>query len=292
MDDLTYDLLQMCRHNRDGGKTTQANRKSGLKLISHQLRESGFKYMKAQSLKPKHVQHLVERWQSEGLQTGTIMNRMSHLRWWAEHVGKAGLIPSDNAMLGIERREYANGPNRAKTLDAEKLEKITDEHIRLSLKLQQAFGLRREEAIKFQPTYADQNDHIKLKATWCKGGKERTIPIRNEEQRHILDEAKKLAKDGSLIPVHKSYVQQMDLYDKQCNKAGLDNMHGLRHMYAQTRYEELTGWKAPKAGGPSTKDLTLQQREMDRQTRLQISQELGHERIEVTSIYLGSKLVN
>jgi len=26
-------------------------------------------------------------------------------------------------------------------------------------------------------------------------------------------------------------------------------MHGLRHQYAQTRYEELTGWKNPKAGG-------------------------------------------
>ena len=33
----------------------------------------------------------------------------------------------------------------------------------MSLELQQAFGLRREEAIKFIPDYADRRDHIVLK---------------------------------------------------------------------------------------------------------------------------------
>ena len=55
-------------------------------------------------------------------------------------------------------------------------------------------------------------------------------------------------------------------------------MHGLRHAYAQNRYEELTGWKAPAAGGPDSKSLTPEQRELDREARLTISRELGHER--------------
>ena len=41
----------------------------------------------------------------------------------------------------------------------------------MSLELQQAFGLRREEAMKFQPSFADQGDHIRLKGSWTKGGK-------------------------------------------------------------------------------------------------------------------------
>ena len=41
----------------------------------------------------------------------------------------------------------------------------------MSLELQRAFGLRREEAMKFQPSYADQKDHITLKASWTKGGR-------------------------------------------------------------------------------------------------------------------------
>jgi hypothetical protein len=64
-------------------------------------------------------------------------------------------------------------------------------------------------------------------------------------------------------------------------------MHGLRHAYAQERYRELTGWPAPAAGGPTVKALTAEQRTIDRQARLTISQELGHEREQITSIYLG-----
>jgi hypothetical protein len=44
------------------------------------------------------------------------------------------------------------------------------------------------------------------------------------------------------------FIQQRNTYDGQCNTAGLSKMHGLRHLYAQVRYLELTGWKAPAAG--------------------------------------------
>jgi len=287
MDDLTYDLIRMCRRNHDGGKTNQANRKATLKQISRQLQEGGFRHMVAGSLKAKHIHYLVQRWQNEALEAGTLKNRMAHLRWWAEKIGKPGLIPKDNAQLGIDKRQHVTPANKAKTLKESQLEKVTDEYVRMSLKLQQAFGLRREEAIKFQPKFADQGDHIKLKESWCKGGRERTVVIRNAEQRQILNEAHQLVKDGSLIPVHKNYKQQKNSYEWQCKKAGLSAMHGLRHMYAQTRYEEITGWKAPKAGGPSSKDLTAQQRLIDRTARLQISEELGHERLEITAVYLG-----
>jgi len=64
-------------------------------------------------------------------------------------------------------------------------------------------------------------------------------------------------------------------------------MHGLRHTYAQNRYEELTGWKCPAVGGPEAKTLTGEQRETDRQVRLTISQELGHNREQITAAYLG-----
>jgi len=32
-------------------------------------------------------------------------------------------------------------------------------------------------------------------------------------------------------------------------------MHGLHRAYAQQRYEELTGWKSPAAGGSTAKTL-------------------------------------
>jgi len=69
---------------------------------------------------------------------------------------------------------------------------------------------------------------------------------------------------------------------------GLSNMHGLRHRYAQMRHEVLTGWKAPAAGGPDKAQLSSSQRMSDQHARQQISHELGHERLKVTSIYLGT----
>lgn len=287
MDDLTYTLRQLCLRNRDGSHATQADRQRSLSLAAHQLREAGFRQMRATSLKGKHVEALLQRWQAEGLSTGTLKNRMAHLRWWAEKVGKAGILPADNTRLGIPERRYVTNENKAKEL-GDRLDRITDPHVLMSLRLQAAFGLRREESIKFQPRYADRGDQIAIKGSWAKGGRDRTVPITTPKQRAVLDEVHRLAGMGSLIPAHKTYIQQRHVYDGQCKAAGLSNMHGLRHRYAQMRYEVLTGWKAPVIGGSSTAQLGMVQRLADQQARQHISRELGHERMAVTSIYLGS----
>jgi len=176
MDDLTYTLRQLCQRNRDGSYTTQADRMRSLSLAARQLREAGFRQMKASSLKGKHVQALLDRWQGEGLSSGTIKNRLSHLRWWVEKIGKSGILPADNMQLGVAERRYVTNVSKARELGTG-LEQITDVHVRMSLQLQAAFGLRREEAIKFQPSYADRGDHIALKGSWTKGGRERTVPL-------------------------------------------------------------------------------------------------------------------
>lgn len=290
MDDLTYELKQLCRRNRDGSFQTQHQRMQSLTLMACQLKEMGFRNMHTSSLKGKHVDALLERWGGENLSAGTIRNCMSHLRWWAEKVGKAGVIPAGNAALGIPQRQHAgsvSGDNRAKDLDGDRLERVTDAHVHMSLRLQQAFGMRREECIKFQPAYADRGNHIALKGSWTKGGRERTVPVTTAQQRIVLDQAHALAGSGSLIPADRNYIEQRHVYDGQCKAAGLSNMHGLRHAYAQSRYEALTGWKASAAGGPAVRELTPKQRAADAEARQQISRELGHERIQITSGYLG-----
>ena len=79
-------------------------------------------------------------------------------------------------------------------LDPDKLARVSDAHVRMSLELQAAFGLRREEAIKFTPAYADRGDRVRIKASWAKGGRAREIPIWNEGQRAVLDAARRLAR--------------------------------------------------------------------------------------------------
>jgi len=90
MDDLTYTLRQLCQRNRDGSHNTQADRMRSLALAARQLRETGFRQMKASSLKGKHVQALLDLWQGEGLSSGTIKNRLSHGKPSAENLDTSG----------------------------------------------------------------------------------------------------------------------------------------------------------------------------------------------------------
>ena len=245
--------------------------------------------MAATGLKPKHVGKLLERWKAEGLSQATMKNRVSHLRWWAEKIGKGGVIPKTNAALGIERRIYVTNESKSVELASGDLAKIKDERLRVSVELQRAFGLRREECLKFQPSYATAGgpDSIKLKASWCKGGREREVPIRNDYQREVLARAAAMAGSGSMIPKGQSYIKRLKQYEYETKRAGMSRLHGLRHEYAQTRYRELAGWESPAKGGPKAKELTPERKAQDLAARLQISQELGHNREAITAVYLG-----
>jgi integrase len=286
MDDLIFGLRNLCERNRDGSHATRANRLSMLTQIANELRQMGYRHLRPMSLKGKHVAALLGSWQAKSLSSGTMKNRLCALRWWAEKIGRKGLIPADNSQLGVPNRQFLTNDNKARELGG-KLSKVSDEYVRMSLRLQQAFGLRREEAIKFRPSYADRGDRILLKGSWTKGGRERSIPIIQPAQRVLLEEASVLAGAGSLIPAHRTYVEQLRLYEGECKAAGLSGMHGLRHAYAQSRYANITGWKAPAAGGPAAKMLDEMQRARDELARLTISRELGHERAEITNVYLG-----
>ncbi len=287
MRDLNYQLKELCRKNRDGSYATQAQRLALLTLMANQLHELGYRQMEAQSLKPKHVEALVKHWLGADLAIATMKNRMAALRWWAEKTGKENVIARTNDAYGIADRKFVTNQSKAKELDMKQLKHITDPYTATSLRLQAAFGLRREESIKIQPAWADRGETLVLKDTWTKGGREREIPIRNDAQRQVLDEAKALAGKGSLIPPALKYIEQLRRFEHQCARAGIERVHGHRHAYAQARYRELTGRACPAAGGPRSKELTPEQKAADREARLTISAELGHSREQVVSIYCG-----
>lgn len=287
MRNLNYELKQLCYRNRDGSYATQADRERILLLIADQLHETGFKDLRATGLRPKHIEALTQRWKAETLSAGTIKNRMAQLRWWAERIGRRNIVARDNADYGIIERQLVSTVSKARALTDGELAKISDPYTRLSLKFQAEFGLRRAESIKIQPAWADRGDRLVLRASWCKGGREREIPIRTAAQGWLLREAKALVGRGSLIPRDSRYVEQLHRFSYQCAQAGIHRVHGHRHAYAQTRYRELTGWNAPAAGGPSSRALTPVQKALDREARLTVSRELGHEREQVTAVYLG-----
>ena len=186
---------------------------------------------------------------------------MTVLRWWAEKIGKQNVIARDNEHYGIAKRQYVTNVSQSRELTAGELAKVTDPYTRISLKLQAAFGLRREESIKIRPAWADRGDRLALMDTWTKGGREREIPIRTSEQRQVLEQAKQFAGRGSLIPKTMNYAGQLQRFKAQCMQAGIHKVHGHRHHYAQERYRDLTGRTCPAQGGPKSKQLTAEERD-------------------------------
>ncbi|ATX81715.1 Integrase [Mariprofundus ferrinatatus] len=290
MKDLNYDLRKLGLRNRDGADSTQANRARILSLIANQLIALGYRELRIRSLKPKHVHALVDQWLYEGKKPGTIKNRMAALRWWLEKIGKEGVMRKDNDFYGVPHRELTARESKAIYPEPETVASIRDLRIQISVMLQQAFGLRREEAMKIKPAWADRGDIIVLRSSWCKGGRAREIPITADSQREILDMARAVAGSGSMIPSEDTYVKHMRKFEKETAAVDLGNTHSLRHAYAQGRYEELSDLRAPVNGGKSPRDLTDDEKKRDTEARLQVSAELGHARKEVTGAYLGGIL--
>lgn len=287
MRQLNYDLKVLLREHPERGFVTRRDRRFMLDQTATLLHELGFRRLRATGLRRKHVNALVREWHGRGLSTGTIKNRMAALRWWARSIGRPGVVGT-NAEHGIGNRRYVTNEDKSRPLEADKLALVRDARVRMSLRLQEAFGLRREEAIKFMPTYADRGDRVAIKASWAKGGRAREIPIWNDGQRLALDAARRLVGGGAMIEGRRNYAEQRKVYERQTRAAGLERMHGLRHGYALERYENLTGWKAPAAGGPRRRSLSPAMRRIDRSARLRIARELGHDRIDVVSQYCGA----
>lgn len=287
MKNLNYQLKTLCRQNRDGGFSTQAARSRLLAQMASQLDELGYRKMNAKSLKPKHVEALVELWKGQGISTGSLKNRLSVIRWWAGKVNKPDVVCDDNQTYGIGSRKFVAKQSRAQTLDLRNLAKIPDPYVRMSVRLKEAFGLRREEAFKFQPAFAIRDQRIYLKSSWTKGGRARSIPVTTDNQRSLLVEVRKLANTGALIPQESNYITQLRLYERLTKAAGMGQLHGLRHGYAQRRYRILTGWECAAAGGPTSKGFSRSAKTTDCAARLLISNELGHSREAITATYLG-----
>ncbi|WP_390241131.1 phage integrase N-terminal domain-containing protein [Vibrio sp. R78045] len=110
---LKYQLKGVMMHNKDGSFETQKSRGQTLLLSAQQLKDGGYNRLeKPQQLKQKHINYLVGRWQSEGLATSTIKNRVSHLRWLAQKIEKPTIVLT-NEQLNIEKRVFVTQENKS-----------------------------------------------------------------------------------------------------------------------------------------------------------------------------------
>lgn len=264
------------------------------------------KELKKANIKPRNLTELslrnfklcIRRWEEQGLSAPSLTNRWSNgfrfLRW----MGHSG--PYISVLDIVVRRESAICKTSAteskewarKGYDVEALIAEVETYCPVTavrLRLESAFGLRTNEALCLKPREAHKENFLHLDRG-TKGGLKRVVRIEAALQRDVLEQAKAMTheRSGLLGRPGQSLKQARNHYYYVLRKFGITRKdkgitaHGLRHGYANDRFEVLTGSPAPVNGGVHLP------RSVEMAARKTISQELGHQRIQITARYTGS----
>ena len=253
----------------------------------------------------KHALWILQHWTDEGLAPSTMATYVSHLRTFIGWLTKTDLLSVVNRYCAEHpdrtQRHTATDRDkseRAANIDFEELlrraEATGNKHFAAQLHLIGAFGLRVREAWLFRP-------HLSVDALgaahvdWgTKGGRPRKLPAAlTPSQRDALDRACALVPNAhaSMIPPGYDLKQWSRKFYSLCKKCGFTKKqlgvtpHSLRHGVLLDLYERLAGVPAPVRGGSDS----LVDPDRDRDSRQVVAETAGHNRLQASSAYLGSR---
>lgn len=284
------------------GTKTNIKRDRTLFRGFHELRALGVRLQSVREFREKHLKILAHSWENKGMSASAIGNGISIFRTFAEWIGKKGMIRE--SVLYVKdaasvKRAYAATVDKswsAKGVDLLALiEQISafDPYVAMQLRVIEAFGLRAEEGVCLRPYCADDGTSLYV-TDGTKGGRARTVPVRTDEQRQVLIDARAFVGNRpnkrSLADPNRSLSQAVRRFHYVMEKFGITKdqlgvtAHGLRHEYANDDYELQTGGPSPVRGGQpgevARADAWL--------ARAKISENLGHVRSKALAAYLGS----
>jgi len=212
-------------------------------------------------------------------------------------------IPSPSKALGLQRTsvrsETPQGQDRMQVEQlAQALSGRGQQRVSAIVHLARETGMRLREAILADiprlQREARQLGKINIQ-DGTKGGRSGASAPRwivvTDQVRCALDRASELSPMGSrnLLSPDESYRDFIQTVVRPArdllHEHGLKGFHELRAAYACERYEQLTGFPAPVNGGRGYQE----DRALDQRARKQISHELGHNRIDVVSAYIGGR---
>jgi site-specific recombinase XerD len=264
--DLKHQALAMMGKNRrDATLTAYKNRGQVARFCD--VVQFLYGLERLQNLKQKHVVGALAHLRGQGLGSSTMASYATAARKIAQTIGKQNIVPRSNRDLEISRRGDRLKPVSANLLNISALTRQLHQEatwLGLASEMRSAFGLRAKESL-----LSHQVEDGALVVRGAKGGRPRSVPIRTQEQRDLLQKVHDYIQgqgQSSLIPSYMSLKQGLKyqtnaIYNLGGTKANGAHAHAQRHEYAQ----QLA------AQGVS---------------REQISAELGHGREEVVSHYV------
>lgn len=288
---------------RDCSTKTKYERRSNLRRAFAELYQLGYRLTSPTSLKPKHVVALAGHWRQKNLAAKTLHCLFSNLREFCRWIGKPGLV-SDIGVYFPGREHFLRSTVAARDLSWEGngvdvadfllRAKALDQRLFLILSLARYFGLRAKEAIEFRPWLAVAIDDEYITVTHgTKGGKQRLVKIRNDQQRQLLGSAKQVVGpdiNSRMRWPDKSWKQAQAhfYYLMRClgatHKLMNISAHGLRHAFLQDEYQHYAKVPAPiKQAGVLPESKQDHERAL-----LAVSLQAGLYRPAVSAGYCGS----
>jgi hypothetical protein len=152
------------------------------------------------------------------------------------------------------------------------------------------FGLRAQESLSLDPHESDGGNHLRV-LRGAKGGRQRAVrfePFGDASLRKVLDELQNKNPDGIRGWKGLTTKQARRRMYYLLGKLGITRrelgvtLHGLRTQFAIEKFESIAGVQAPVRGGQTINFKALDE------VRRQVSQALGHNRMQVTAAYYGS----
>lgn len=283
---------------------TKDNREEVLFRCFKLLHALGYKLDNPRNFREKHFVALLDHWIKSELSASTMQGNASVLRVFCTWIGRPNMIKPLESYVddkSLVRRSQVATVDKSWTGNGIDFEDVLkridayDERAGIQLRIIKAFGLRREEAVCFQPIRAmklgeDQNAVYVEKGT--KNGLKRHVPITNDYQRHVLDLAVRIAKtteahigweDLSLKQAVKRIANIMQKFGITKKDMGV-TLHGLRHERMHDIHEEVSGVPCPIKGGIQSEidpELALLARQ-------KMTQAAGHARLGITNAYAGT----
>jgi integrase len=267
----------------------------------------GFRVQSASTLNGKHFEAVVRDHWACGASPKHMSAVMTELNKLDDWINKPGLAKTKEAYLPeVDPIEFKTGMVALKSKSwtengidiglkiAEADRK--DHRFGLMLRLCLALGLRRCEVLQVIPWKDDRGIFFDIRPGIAKGGRARTIPYLSPAQKEVVEYVKTQLKrnehlgwsdpvlrgEGGLLQRNeKRYSQYMADIGINKAEAGVTG-HGLRAEYAEDM-SMLMGLIPATRGG--TKGQMSQE---DEDTiRLQVSENMGHSRTNVTNAYYG-----
>lgn len=284
---LVSQLDKLARHNRQGSFQTKARYYEAFKRFCAFLADE-FHLQKLSNISGKHLVSYVLYLQGNDLAASTIKTDLAAIRFFHDKMNNPKYELPTNDELGVELEQRCfGGVNRTwSNVEFNKMlgRALGDDRwdYILALYLGRFAGLRIHECFRIDTATAEQalrENTITIKG---KGGKVRTVPIEDERiTTHLKKQLERTERGHKLLvpdgmPTDRA-INQLQLFiysnrgDFQEDANRPLTFHGLRHTYAAEKYQKLID------SGMGSLDA-----------HFAVSRLLGHERADVTDIYLAS----